>query len=186
MHNLIVFNFFSAGELEIKSAKASDSGLWQCVNNTLPPPAETKILDQARIFVIPRFASGPFLFQLEDGVILSNSSVITAKEGYPLALICVSREMDRLDFSLNDHEIRGHKVLTYLVGPDEQTSVAYKVWNKTAEKIMKNATCGTTVVKINVHYPPSFTLKREPQFGIPIIEGMTVMLGNNNSAFPNS
>ena len=174
---MIVFVFFS-GELEIKSAKASDSGLWQCVNNTLPSAgADAKILDQARIFVIPRFASGPFLFQLEDGTILSNSSVITAKEGYPLALICVSRQMDRLDFSLNDHEIRGHKVLTYLVGPDKQTSVAYKVWNKTAEKIMKNATCGTTVVKINVHYPPSFTLKREPQFGIPIIEGMTVMLG---------
>ena len=173
---------FFSGELEIKSAKASDSGLWQCVNTTSP----ADILDRARIFVIPRFASGPFLFQLEDGAILSNSSVITAKEGHPLALICVSRQMDRLDFSLNDHEIRGHKVLTYLAGPDEQTSVAYKVWNKTAEKIMKNATCGTTVVKINVHYPPSFTLKREPQFGIPIIEGMTVMLGNNNSAFPNS
>ena len=78
---------------------------------------------------------------------------------------------------------RGHKVLTYLVGPDEQTSVAYKLWNKTAEKSMHNASCGTTVVKIDVHYAPSFTIKREPQFGIPIIEGMTVMLGKQMEYF---
>ena len=94
------FCFFT-GELEIKSAKASDSGLWQCANLT-----SGEILDQARIFVIPRFASGPFLFQSEDGAILSNSSVIAAKEGQHLALICISREIDQLEFTLNQHEIR--------------------------------------------------------------------------------
>ena len=96
----VLFLFFT-GELEIKSAKASDSGLWQCANLT-----SGEILDQARIFVIPRFASGPFLFQSEDGAILSNSSVIAAKEGQHLALICISREIDQLEFTLNQHEIR--------------------------------------------------------------------------------
>ena len=48
---------------------------------------------------------------------------------------------------------------------------------------MHNASCGTTVVKIDVHYAPSFTIKREPQFGIPIIEGMTVMLGKQMEYF---
>ena len=174
-HTHMTIMYFFLGELEIRSAKASDSGLWQCSNIT-----SGQIFDQARIFVIPRFASGPFLFQLADGTILSNSSVIVAKEGQPLALICVSRQMDHLDFGLNYREIRGHKVLTYLVGPDEQTSVAYKVWNKTAEKSMQNTSCGTTLVKIDVQYPPSFTIKREPQFGIPILEGKNHVQNKKN------
>ena len=90
---------------------------------------------------------------------------------------------ENLTWCFISFHFRGHKVLTYLVGPDEQTSVAYKLWNKTAEKSMHNASCGTTVVKIDVHYAPSFTIKREPQFGIPIIEGMTVMLGKQMEYF---
>ena len=35
-----------------------------------------------------------------------------------------------------------------------------------------------------VHYGPSFTIKREPQFGIPILQGMTVMLGCDVDANP--
>ena len=37
---------------------------------------------------------------------------------------------------------------------------------------------------IEVHYGPSFTIKREPQFGIPILQGMTVMLGCDVDANP--
>lgn len=35
-----------------------------------------------------------------------------------------------------------------------------------------------------MHYGPSFTIKREPQFGIPILQGMTVMLGCDVDANP--
>ena len=61
--------------MEIKSAKASDSGLWACLSQEVEGE---QILDHGRLLVIPRFASGPFLFT-ENGNILSNSSVITAK-----------------------------------------------------------------------------------------------------------
>ena len=132
-------------------------------------------MDTARLFVIPQFASGPFLFHNEQ--ILSNSSVITAKESEFLALICVSRSPHSLHFALNGHEVRGHKILTYLMGPPSQTSVAYKWSNKTVERNMANVSCGSTAVRLEVQFPPSFTIKREPQFGIPILEGMTVMLG---------
>ena len=105
-----------------------------------------------------RFASGPFLFT-ENGNILSNSSVITASEGEALQLICVARQPQDLQFDLNGREIRGHKVLTYLMGPQTQlqTSVAYKVLNKTAEKSFQNVSCGSTLVKIGqicTSYPP--------------------------------
>ena len=106
-----------------------------------------------------RFASGPFLFT-ENGNILSNSSVITASEGEALQLICVARQPQDLQFDLNGREIRGHKVLTYLMGPQTQlqTSVAYKVLNKTAEKSFQNVSCGSTLVKIGqicTSYPVS-------------------------------
>ena len=105
-----------------------------------------------------RFASGPFLFT-ENGNILSNSSVITASEGEALQLICVARQPQDLQFDLNGREIRGHKVLTYLMGPQTQlqTSVAYKVLNKTAEKSFQNVSCGSTLVKIGqicTSFPP--------------------------------
>jgi len=171
-------------EMEIKSAKASDSGLWACMSQKDEEIGE-QILDHGRLLVIPRFASGPFLFT-ENGNILSNSSVITASEGEALQLICVARQPQDLQFDLNGREIRGHKVLTYLMGPQTQlqTSVAYKVLNKTAEKSFQNVSCGSTLVKIEVHYGPSFTIKREPQFGIPILQGMTVMLGCDVDANP--
>ena len=35
-----------------------------------------------------------------------------------------------------------------------------------------------------MHYGPSFTIKREPQFGIPVLQGMTVMLGCDVDANP--
>ena len=107
-----------------------------------------------------RFASGPFLFTENGENILSNSSVITASEGEALQLICVARQPQDLQFDLNGREIRGHKVLTYLMGPQTQlqTSVAYKVLNKTAEKSFQNVSCGSTLVKIGqrctISYPP--------------------------------
>ena len=165
------FSLYFLGTLEIKSAKASDSGLWTCRNS------KGQKLDTARLFVIPQFASGPFLF-LKDQI-LSNSSVITAKEGDFLPLICVSRTSQDLQFALNHRDIRGHKVQTYLMDSKIQTSVAYKWSNKSVERNWANVSCGSTVVRIDVLYPPSFTIKREPQFGIPILEGMTVMLGKS-------
>ena len=71
-----------------------------------------------------RFASGPFLFS-ENGNILSNSSVITAKEGEVLELICVARQPQDLQLDLNGRESRGHKVLTYLMGPSTQPQVIF-------------------------------------------------------------
>ena len=73
---IAIFSFsFVPVEMEIKSAKASDSGLWACLSQEVEGE---QILDHGRLLVIPRFASGPFLFT-ENGNILSNSSVITAK-----------------------------------------------------------------------------------------------------------
>ena len=175
----ILFSFISAGsetEMEIKSAKASDSGLWSCKKSQ-------KTLDLFRLLVIPRFASGPFLFR-EDGNILSNSSVISGHEGQPLQLICVARQPADLQFDLNGHDIRSHKIQSYLMGPSEKTTVVYKMLNKTVVKSWKNISCGSTLVKINVQYSPSFTIKREPQFGIPILQGMTVMLACDVEANP--
>ena len=112
-----------------------------------------------------RFASGPFLFTENGENILSNSSVITASEGEALQLICVARQPQDLQFDLNGREIRGHKVLTYLMGPQTelQTSVAYKVLNKTAEKSFQNVSCGSTLVKIGqlrtISYPPVASAK---------------------------
>ena len=162
--------FFLLETLEIKSAKASDSGLWTCRNS------KGQKLDTARLFVIPQFASGPFLFGKKEQI-LSNSSVIIAKEGDFLPLICISRSPHDLHFTLNSREVRGHKFQTYLMDSKVQTSVSYKVYNKTVERSLANVSCGSTVVRIDVLFPPSFTIKREPQFGIPILEGMTVMLG---------
>lgn len=160
--------------MEIKSAKASDSGLWTCSNGG------GQDVDHVRLLVIPRFASGPFLFEM--GNILSNSSVIEAKDGQALQLICVSRQPHNVQFDLNHHEVRGHKIITYLV--NQETIVAYKVLARTVDKSMSNVSCGSTVVKMDVFYPPSFTIKREPQFGIPILQGMTVMLGCDVDANP--
>lgn len=159
--------------MEIKSAKASDSGLWTCSNGQ-------DMEDHVRLLVIPRFASGPFLFEM--GNILSNSSVIEAKDGQVLQLICVSRQPHNVHFDLNNREVRGHKIITYLV--NQETIVAYKVLNRTVDKSMLNVSCGSTMVKMDVLYQPSFTIKREPQFGIPILQGMTVMLGCDVDANP--
>jgi hypothetical protein len=177
-------NFF-LGELEIASAKASDSGLWLCVSTKDP----LQILDTLRILVIPQFAArGSFLFD-QSGHILSNSSVIKVMDTDPLFLICVSRSSTPQDlhFSLNNHAIRGHTIQTYLVGPALKTSVAYKIMNKTSlqDKSIKHVSCGTTRVKIIVKYPPSFTIQREPLFGIPVIQGMTVSLTCSVDSFPN-
>ena len=101
------FLFFLLETLEIKSAKASDSGLWTCRNS------KGQKLDTARLFVIPQFASGPFLFGKKEQI-LSNSSVIIAKEGDFLPLICISRSPHDLQFTLNSREVRGHKFQTYL------------------------------------------------------------------------
>ena len=65
-------------------------------------------------------------------------------------------------------------------------SVNYKLLNKTAERSMKNVSCGSTLVKTDIFYPPSFTLKREPAFGIPILSGMTVTLGCDVDSNPPS
>ena len=169
-------HIFLPAEMEIKSAKASDSGLWTCLSGS------SKVLDEIKLLVIPRFASGPFLFQM--GNILSNSSVIIAKEGEPLQLICVSRDPEALLFDLNGREIRGHKIPTHLASASSEATVTYKMLNKTGEKSMHNVSCGSTLVKIEVHYPPSFTIRREPQFGIPIVEGMTVLLGCDVDSHP--
>ena len=146
-------HIFLPAEMEIKSAKASDSGMWVCMSQQEQSGGKGEgdgvgqVLDHGRLLVIPRFASGPFLFT-EKGNILSNSSVISAKEGESLQLICVARQPQDLQFDLNGREIRGHKVLTYLMGPNLQTSVAYKVLNKTVEKSFHNVSCGSTLVKI--------------------------------------
>ena len=94
-------------EMEIKSAKASDSAQWACLDD------EGQFLDFVQLLVIPRFASGPFLFQM--GNILSNSSVISAKEGEILQLICVGRQPKDLHFDLNGRSVRGHKTLAHLI-----------------------------------------------------------------------
>ena len=63
-------------------------------------------------------------------------------------------------------------------------SVSYQLLNKTVDKSLLNVSCGSTLVKIDVFYPPSFTIKREPQFGYPILQGMTVVLGCDVDANP--
>jgi hypothetical protein len=35
---------------------------------------------------------------------------------------------------------------------------------------------GVASLILEVHYPPTFTIKRTPGFGIPVIEGMTMEL----------
>ena len=48
--------YFLSAEMEIKSAKASDSGLWACMSQKDEDIGE-QILDHGRLLVIPRFVT---------------------------------------------------------------------------------------------------------------------------------
>ncbi len=119
-------------------------------------------------------------------VVEANNSLISLGDDEAADFLCVVREGEAV-MKINGHEARGHVVKSHLISSESGVIVSYKHIRWKLERSAANVTCNsgfhglnlaasTMVIRLGMDYAPSFTIRRDPQFGIPVIEGMTVTL----------
>ena len=116
----------------------------------------------------------------------ANNTVIKVDENVATEVMCIVRDGEAV-LRVNGREVRGHQVKSHLIGPPAGTIVSYQSMKKVLERSAENITCNSgfhgrdlassvMALKLDMDYSPTFTIRRDPVFGIPVIEGMTVTL----------
>lgn len=153
-----------------------DSGNWICTEKSSSSSfsQDVDVLDTATLLVLPALKRNKvesYLFLQEGGtLLLSNKSVLVVQEGESLSLICVTTGT-QVSVSVDGNAISGGQHF-------ESNNMLFRAVDVSVDRSMRSVECGSggAAISLDIHYPPSFTIRREPVFGIPVLEGMTVGL----------
>ena len=120
--------------------------------------------------------------------------MITAQEGESLTLTCLEISTERSGFELSTPWSTGSKpiesVLQVHTWPTEETQQQQRQHVVSRSLVIdslersdgpihfecKSSKQETEVVIVDVNFPPTFTIRRVPAFGIPVVEGMRISL----------
>ena len=180
--------------LRISPVSSADAGTWTCHRASEKkdhPTKEAEGQKSWRLIVLPGIEK---VFAFGDN---KGSSVITASEGDDVDLACaiivrkqnvrdgaksvlrwtsktaqvegldLSRQETAEHFVQNNDEVLGFVTTLELLDVDRDLNRA---------DLSCSAHFGVASFTLEVEYPPTFTIKRVPGFGIPVLSGMTVSL----------
>ncbi|RWS27322.1 Immunoglobulin I-set domain containing protein 7-like protein [Leptotrombidium deliense] len=184
--------------LTINRVSKQDEGLWECWE--LDSDGNVKQKAHVMKLIVTNVPEEPYL--KIDGKRTQANAKITVRENNAVSLECVVRGASPavrvVNWFIAGENITQSSQLLMEYSPEEDNyeTRSLLVVNATKQEHTKGVTCqaehiswqhpAAVSASFDVLYEPSFTISREPGFGYPIIEGMSVYLKCEIDANPAS
>ncbi|XP_053200928.1 muscle M-line assembly protein unc-89-like [Panonychus citri] len=174
--------------LTINRVTKADEGIWECWE--LDNNGNVKQKSHVMKITVANVPEGPFL--QVDGQRIEENGRVTVRDKRLLTITCIvkgaSPATRSISWSINGINVTDFSQLLMEYSADDNSYESFSVLtiNVTKEDHKKTLVCQaehsawskpmSVRTNLNIQYEPAFSLIRDPVFGYPIVEGMSILL----------